>query len=81
MLLSKDLSVLEGENAWIFDGDYRFLKDDTDLGPYKTSLVSMPRTGNSMSRKYLEEITGVITGSDMHLVITLHGQLMGLRGE
>jgi len=25
MLLSKDLSVLEGDNAWIFDGDFRFL--------------------------------------------------------
>lgn len=81
MLLSKDLSVLEGENGWMLDGDFRFLNDDTKLGPWKTSLVSMPRTGNSMSRKYLEEITGVVTGSDMHLVITLHGQTMGLRGE
>jgi len=25
MLLSKDLKVLEGENSWMFDGDFRFL--------------------------------------------------------
>eukprot|EP00351_Strombidinopsis_sp_SopsisLIS2011_P004632 CAMPEP_0116884886 /NCGR_PEP_ID=MMETSP0463-20121206/17980_1 /TAXON_ID=181622 /ORGANISM="Strombidinopsis sp, Strain SopsisLIS2011" /LENGTH=34 /DNA_ID= /DNA_START= /DNA_END= /DNA_ORIENTATION= len=34
-----------------------------------------------MMRKYMEEITGVITGSDMNLVVTLHGHSMGLKGE
>jgi len=84
-LLSKDLSILEKdskhEDAWMFDGENRFLIGDKDLGHWKTSFCSFPRTGNSMMRKYMEEITGVITGSDMNLVVTLHGHSMGLKGE
>ena len=32
----------------------------------------MPRTGNSFLRKVLETITGIYTGADMNLDLTLH---------
>ena len=41
----------------------RFLGVDEREGPCVV-LASYPRSGNSLLRKILEEITGVITGSD-----------------
>jgi len=66
LLLSKDIQqVLEGEYSWVFDGNLRFLSGEHPLGSFKTSLLSFPRTGNSMTRKLIEDILGVVTGSDM----------------
>jgi len=42
----------------------------------------MPRTGNSFLRRILELITGVYTGSDMQIKLTLQGVFAGrLAGE
>ena len=49
----------------------------------KVILTSYPRSGNTLLRKYLEDITGVITGSDCDLRRKLNSDLveMGMRGE
>ena len=35
------------------------------------ALASFPRTGNSFLRKIIEQVTGVFTGSDMPIDLTL----------
>ena len=49
----------------------------------KVILTSYPRSGNTLLRKYLEDITGVITGSDCDVKRKLNNDLveMGMRGE
>ncbi|CAM9650064.1 unnamed protein product [Ectocarpus sp. 12 AP-2014] len=68
---------------------YRFLGAE-DLGSNgegqhgpKTVLASYPRSGNSLLRKLLEEVTGTITGSDTRPDRTLSRSLsvMGMQGE
>eukprot|EP00352_Strombidinopsis_acuminata_P007657 CAMPEP_0176357604 /NCGR_PEP_ID=MMETSP0126-20121128/14903_1 /TAXON_ID=141414 ORGANISM="Strombidinopsis acuminatum, Strain SPMC142" /NCGR_SAMPLE_ID=MMETSP0126 /ASSEMBLY_ACC=CAM_ASM_000229 /LENGTH=133 /DNA_ID=CAMNT_0017711305 /DNA_START=279 /DNA_END=680 /DNA_ORIENTATION=+ len=71
ILMSKDLSLddRDGPNGWMFDGSLRFM-DGEDLGSFKTVLASWPRSGNSFTRKYLESITGIYSGSDMKVQMT-----------
>lgn len=64
ILKSKDASLME-ENKWIWDGDFRFL--DGEALPSKIAFNTYPRSGNSMFRRYLEQLTGVSTGSTVHL--------------
>lgn len=49
----------------------------------KVVLTSYPRSGNTLLRKYLEDITGVITGSDCDVKRKLNSDLveMGMSGE
>jgi len=44
-------------------------------------FASYPRSGNTFLRKYLEEITGIATGSDMTTEMTMCIQLDGFKGE
>jgi len=59
----------------------RFLKAGQDF--YHVSYTSYPRSGNTFLRKYLENITGLATGSDMVMKFTLNMQLQfsGFKGE
>jgi hypothetical protein len=47
------------------------------------SYTSYPRSGNTMLRKYLENITGIATGSDQIMKFTLNVSLQyqGFKGE
>jgi hypothetical protein len=49
----------------------------------KVVLTSYPRSGNTLLRKYLEDITGIITGSDWDVKRKLNNDLieMGMLGE
>lgn len=49
----------------------------------KVVLTSYPRSGNTLLRKYLEDITSAITGSDCDVKRKLNNDLveMGMRGE
>ncbi|CAI2363576.1 unnamed protein product [Moneuplotes crassus] len=49
----------------------------------KVVLTSYPRSGNTLLRKYLEDITGIITGSDCDVKRRLNSDLveMGMSGE
>ena len=73
-ILKSDNEALLVENAWIFEGDSKYLNmKDPESG--KTvestgnivSYCSFPRCGNSFLRKYFQMVTGIATGSDMTL--------------
>lgn len=47
-------------------------------------FASFPRSGNTMTRKYLESILGICTGSDNHTMMslfTMETSLSGFKGE
>jgi len=71
LLKSKD-ELLWLKNKWLFDGQMRFL--DGRINAFnKVAFSSIPRSGNSFLRKYLEMLTGISTGSDntLHLSVIL----------
>ena len=80
LLLSKDLSrLVELEEI---SKEKRFLDDKVDMTQGdRVAFCSFPRSGNSFLRKYLEEITGICTGSDTYVEISHSLQTMGLKGE
>ena len=49
----------------------------------KVILTSYPRSGNTLSRKYIENLTRIYTGSDCDVRRPLNRKLleMGLAGE
>ena len=53
------------------------------LGIKQIALTSFQRSGNSLSRKYFEDITGIITGSivDIRHIRTFALTLCGFKGE
>ena len=69
-LLSKDLSLI-GEYEYLISGKSKFLDSKISMMGNRVAFTSYPRTGNSFLRKILENITGVFTGSDMPLWITM----------
>lgn len=70
ILLSADLTR-NSELEWLKGTNYRFL-DGQALGCDATSFISVSRMGNSFLRRFLEDITGIYTGSDMNVDLTLH---------
>ena len=58
----------------------RFL-DGEDMTGNKVAFQSFARSGNSMMRTNLEAVTGVFTGSDMDLEVSINLQTLGLCGE
>ena len=85
-MCSKDLSRIR-EFEWIDHQvdkggkifKQRFLDGLVDMTGNKVALTSYPRAGNSLTRSYLEKITGITTGSEAKSDLTL--QLIGLIGE
>ena len=84
MLKSKDVSLLT-ENAWMFEGDTKFLNMQADATVDSmhnhVSYCSFPRMGNSFLRMYLHNTTGIATGSDMNLSFCVDMQLSEFKGE
>lgn len=79
LLLCKDLAR-NSELDWVKSG-LRFLDGSVDLAGNRIGFVSYPRTGNTMTRGYLEAITGIHTGSNMSLILTSNFQISGMGGE
>lgn len=79
LLLSKDLSR-SAELDWISSKNLRFL-DGTDITGQQIAFQSYPRSGNSFLRRVLELISGVYTGSDQRINVTLHMVWGNLAGE
>jgi hypothetical protein len=63
-------SILLGPHLQQGDETPRSL-DGNDINGHRVALCTYPRTGNTMLREYLEEVTGVSTGSDMTTDLTL----------
>ena len=79
LLKSRD-EALWIEYAWQFDGETRFLDGQPNIGN-KVAFASWPRSGNSFLRRYLELMTGIVTGSDNTLHTNVILQLQGMKGE
>ena len=79
LLLSTDLSR-NAELDWMKDGSLRFL-DGEDIRGNQVAFASFARSGNTFLRRFLEQITGIYTGSDMRVEFTKNVQFMGLDGE
>ena len=59
----------------------KFLDGMTDLTGERTAMQSFVRSGNTFLRRYLEQVTGVFTGADMHISHTFFESMMGLLGQ
>lgn len=78
LMLSKDLSRLS-ELDWIDKKiewrsrifQQRLLDGKVDMTGNRVALSSYPRAGNSLTRSYLEKITGITTGSEAKSDVTL----------
>ena len=64
----------------MFDGNFRIL-DGKPIGDNKIAFNTFMRSGNSFLRRFLEQITGIATGSSVSLHTATSLQLMGLLGE
>ena len=79
---STDLSRYEKEKAKFFGPSARYTTGNA-VEQMKVLFATYPRSGNSMMRKYFENISGLVTGTDNDVnhppVIAL--QFSGLKGE
>ena len=78
VLLSTDLTR-NAELDWVKD-EFRFLDGESIAGS-QIAFQSYARSGNSFLRRFLECITGIYSGSDMNLNMTMCLQFNGLHGE
>lgn len=65
----KDLDNYENDKAAVFGNQARFICGRQHL---PISYTSYPRSGNTFLRKYLENITGIATGSDQFMKFTMN---------
>ena len=68
-LTSRDESAFT-DNKWVWDGNFRFLDKSVPLNgaaANRINFTSFPRSGNSFLRHYVEQISGVTTGSTMNI--------------
>ena len=79
LLLSKDLSR-NSELDFVSENNFRFL-DGQNIDGWHTVFSSFPRSGNTMLRKWIEQLTGLTTGADADLLTVLDLQGMGMFGE
>ena len=58
-----------------------FLDGQIDMTGNRVGLQSFVRSGNTFIRRYLEQVTGIVTGADMHIDHTFFEAMMGLLGQ
>ena len=63
----------------MWDKEFRFL--DGQTVDRRVGFTSYPRSGNSFLRRYVEQITGITTGSTISIHTSTSLQIMGLKGE
>lgn len=79
IMLSTD-EALYRDNRWIWDGEFRFLDGESNSNN-RIGFTSYPRSGNSFLRRYVEQVTGISTGSSISIHTSSSLQIMGLKGE
>lgn len=80
LLRSKDANLWD-RCHWMFDKKhFRFL-DGEPIKHNKIGFHSFPRSGNTFLRKYFELLTGIQTGADNTLHISVALQMQGMKGE
>ena len=81
LFLSKDMKRYDiALQQKLFGGKAKFLSGSR---PRSITYASYPRSGNTFLRKYLENVTGVATGSDVQMKFTMNVELQysGFIGE
>ena len=73
LLRSKDADLWE-RNKWAFDGNFRILDGEANYSQ-KVAFCSIPRSGNTFLRKYMEMLTGIYTGADNTLHVNINLQM------
>jgi len=68
-------------NRWIWDGEFRQLDEKTSTAADKIAFNTFPRSGNSMLRRFMEQVSGVSTGASTSLNTSTLLQNTGLKGE
>ena len=81
LLRSNDIARYEREKAKFFGVTGRYTTGNA-AEQMSVSFSTFPRSGNSMMRKYFENVTGIATGEEMGLKHTPHISLQfsGLKG-
>ena len=83
IMKSKD-EALYRDFKWMWDGEFRFLDKtesmSSDHGNH-VCFTSFCRSGNSFLRRYVEQISGITTGSSLSLFTSTSLQIMGMKGE
>jgi len=81
VLRSKDEKLME-ENSWLWDYEFRLL-DGKDISSFENKICfnTMPRSGSSWLRRFIEQITGISTGASTSLHSATLLQNVGLKGE
>jgi hypothetical protein len=80
ILKSKDESLLI-KNAWMFEGEFKLLDGEKIPAGQKIAFNTFPRSGNTLLRRCLEQVTGISTGANMPLIMTSMQHAMGMLGE
>jgi hypothetical protein len=65
----------------MFDGEFRLLDGQKIPKGQKIAFNTWPRSGNTLLRRCLEQVTGISTGSNMPLTMTSMQHAMGMLGE
>ena len=80
MLKSKDKSLFE-TNRWLWEeNDFKFL-DGQPIEPNRIAFNSFPRSGNSFLRRFIEQTSGLSTGSTWGIHTGTILQVAGFAGE
>jgi hypothetical protein len=80
MLKSKDENVFKA-SGWLWEGtDFKFL-DGQPIEPNHINFSSFPRSGNSFLRRFIEQISGLSTGSAWGIHSGTILQVSGFAGE
>ena len=82
LLRSKDIDRYEQVKTRLFSTNVRYTTAQAS-DQSSVAYVTYPRSGNSLMRKYFENITGIATGSDMVMKHTPNValQVCGFKGE
>ena len=71
LLRSKDIENYEKEKEKFFGFTSRYTTQDAKE-QMSVAFCTYPRSGNSMMRKYFENITGIVTGEEMGIKNSPH---------
>jgi len=81
LMRSKDFEKYAKFNEkYLESGEKRFL-DGESISPQKVALNTYPRSGNTLARKFIENISGIYTGSGMTVPSPMPLQMAGHLGD
>ena len=68
------------EHRWLWEGKFNFLSG-TPIPGNRVAFNSFRRAGNSFMRKFIQQISGIETGSSLGIHTGTILQVVGFKGE